>query len=1213
MSEGAISLLCLLVALTAAAQALAADIKPVIDNKVAIAFEPAELGKTTYRGWIHDRMQINVEKRLLQLDLDMILDPFVNRPGSQWWVGEHVGKYLHAATYAWRFTGDERLRKRMDYAVDTLLDTQLPNGYLGTYEEDDQFGWGDGLGWDGPVWDVWVHKYNLIGLLTYYQATGDKSALEASMRAADLMYETLVVKKRTMRLASAHMGMAATSVLEPMAILYRLTGEQRYLDFCHYVIDSWEQENKPDTWMYEDGCQLLTSLLEHGNVYKTANRKAYEMLSNLVGLLELYRVEPDERYLTACINAWKDIAEKRLYITGTSSYYEQFTPDHILPPGYAAGEGCVTVTWLQLNAHLLELTGEVQYADELERTTYNALLAAQSPHTGEVAYFVPLLGHKGYNDHDFKEDPPISCCSSSIPRGIAMIPRFASGTLKGKPALLQYLPGKHALHYGAGDNRGDVTLTVRGDYPRSGDLEIEVGLDEAARFPLVLRVPAWAKGFQAKVAGKTYGPTGSDRLMEIDRMWSPGDTVEVKIPLDIRLVPDGDKTTESVAFVRGPHVLATDTAIEAGGGLPESGWWGDDLYACTVKQNGVEKEFQLVNFADAGQHKEEYAVLHEGIEAPSAIKDSDPADEILAALRGFAEAMEAGDAAGVLDFYSEDWSRDGLTKEDLREYYEGDFALGGFKDMELLLDLAEVVTYSDGAKVGPVAFKMSGQTVSYTYEMKKESDGKWRVVYSAEYDKSFDLADEELKQNALAARALRERILSDPARPGYHFVIPEGIGMPFDPNGAIYWQGRYHLFYIFQDERSGRDDHHWGHVSSTDLFHWRHHPTGLVGGMFSGNAFINADGRPTMCYHQVGQGNAMAVALDDDLNEWKKLESNPITPKTEEGDEHHGKYKSWDPFGWLEGDTYYAIFGGGRPAVVKAPALEGEWEYVGDLFAHGVEGVSLDEDVSCADLFELGGKDVLLAISHRLGARYYVGEWKDEQFYPESHAQMSWVDNSFFAPESLVDDRGRRIMWAWIFDTPEFGVRAEHGWSGTLSLPRVLTLGDDGLLRMDVPEEIEALRYDAVKKEDLSVPAGTEVPVDGIGGNSLELIIDIESAHASQYGVKVCVSPDGAEETSIFYDAAEAKLKVDTRKSGPEDTPKTVEAAPFELADGERLKLSIFIDKSVVEVFANSRQAVMRRIYPSRTDSVGVRLFATGGDAEVHTLEAYKIAPSNSY
>jgi DUF1680 family protein len=587
--------------------------KPAIPTQVATAFEPAELSGSCYEGWIAERMTINVEKRLLQLDLDMLLDPFVNRPGKQWWAGEHVGKYLHAATYAWQFTGDERLKSRLDDTVAKLIDTQLANGYLGTYQEKDQFAWGDGLGWDGPVWDVWTHKYVLIGLLTYYRATGYEPALEASRRAADLMYELFVVKKRSFRLASAHMGMAATSVLEPIALLYRLPGEQRYLKFCHVIIDAWEDKSNPDTWMYEDGCQLLASLLEHGNVYKTANRKAYEMLSNLVGLLELYRVDPDERYLTACTNAWNDIATKRLYMTGTASYFEQFTQDDRLPPGRAVGEGCVTVTWLQLTRHLLELTGDVQYADELERTTYNALLAAQSPQTGEVTYFVPLLGHKDYNGHDVKLSPAISCCSSSIPRGIAMIPTFVSGILNGSPAILQYVPGQHVLNYQSGQKQGIVTLNVGGDYPRTGDFEIEVELVESARFAVLLRAPSWAAGFEASVDGVSYTPAVS-RLIEIERTWSPGDKVRVKIPIDIREVPHPDKTSSSVAFVRGPQVLAADTAIDSDGGVPESGWWGDTVYTQVARQNGTETEFQLVTFADAGQNKEKYAVLHEGIE-----------------------------------------------------------------------------------------------------------------------------------------------------------------------------------------------------------------------------------------------------------------------------------------------------------------------------------------------------------------------------------------------------------------------------------------------------------------------------------------------------------------------------------------------------------------------------------------------------------------------
>jgi beta-fructofuranosidase len=384
--------------------------------------------------------------------------------------------------------------------------------------------------------------------------------------------------------------------------------------------------------------------------------------------------------------------------------------------------------------------------------------------------------------------------------------------------------------------------------------------------------------------------------------------------------------------------------------------------------------------------------------------------------------------------------------------------------------------------------------------------------------------------------------------------------------------------------------------------------------MFSGTAFLTKEGKPAIIYHGQGSGrNQIAFALDDDLNEWKKLDSNPITPETQEGDEHHGKYRSWDPHGWLEDDTYYAIFGGQRPAVAKAPTLGGEWRYVGDLFAHGVEGVSLEEDVSCPDLFKLGNKDVLLCISHDLGCRYYLGEWKDEQFYPESHERMSWVDHSFFAPESLIDDKGRRIMWAWILDAPEFGVQWKQGWSGILSLPRVLTLGDDGKLRIDVPEEIEALRYGAFKKRNVAVQSGADLVIDGIGADSLELFIEMESSEASQFGVKVRVSPDGEEETSIFYDASEGMLKVDTRRSGPEHGSQALEAAPFELKKGERLKLRVFVDKSVVEVFANSRQAVARRIYPSRADSIGVSLFSAGGTTKVHNLEAYNIAPSNPY
>ena len=127
------------------------------------------------------------------------------------------------------------------------------------------------------------------------------------------------------------------------------------------------------------------------------------------------------------------------------------------------------------------------------------------------------------------------------------------------------------------------------------------------------------------------------------------------------------------------------------------------------------------------------------------------------------------------------------------------------------------------------------------------------------------------------------------------------------------------------------------------------------------------------------------------------------------------------------------------------------------------------------------------------------------------------------------------------------------------------------------------------------------------------MAIEISSKDAKQFGVKVCCSPDGEEQTLIYYDAIEKKLKLDTNRSSLVEGPKSVEAGPLELKSNEPLKLRVFVDKSVVEVFANGRQAVMRRVYPSRADSVGVAVFSNGGPASVTTLEAWNMMPSQSY
>ena len=132
---------------------------------------------------------------------------------------------------------------------------------------------------------------------------------------------------------------------------------------------------------------------------------------------------------------------------------------------------------------------------------------------------------------------------------------------------------------------------------------------------------------------------------------------------------------------------------------------------------------------------------------------------------------------------------------------------------------------------------------------------------------------------------------------------------------------------------------------------------------------------------------------------------------------------------------------------------------------------------------------------------------------------------------------------------PDLPCARTYGWSGTMSLPRVLSLGEDGMLRMNPPVEIERLRYNGRKLTDLAVQADSELPLENICGNSLELKLDMWRNEAKQFGVKVCCSPGGEEQTLVYYDALEKKLKVDTTKSSLAEGPRGVEAGPLDLRE----------------------------------------------------------------
>jgi beta-fructofuranosidase len=495
-------------------------------------------------------------------------------------------------------------------------------------------------------------------------------------------------------------------------------------------------------------------------------------------------------------------------------------------------------------------------------------------------------------------------------------------------------------------------------------------------------------------------------------------------------------------------------------------------------------------------------------------------------------------------------------------------------------------------------------------------------------------------------RSLRSQLLRDPYRAGYHFVALEGICAPFDVNAAIFWKKRYHIFYIFQSEKA----HCWGHASSIDLVHWRHHPPALEPGegdrgIFSGGCFIDRNGVPTITYWGLKRGVCIATSTDDELEVWTKSPHNPVIRETHHGyavvEDRSGRGKKLvygvaDPTAiWLHEGRYYMLTGNllvlrefgrkrnqrehlGDTAYLFVSDDLINWKYLHPFYKSDRKWTRDDEDNMCPDFFPLptgpdggpaGDRHMLLFISHNLGCQYYVGRYADDRFYPETHGRMTWADRAFFAPESMLDGRGRRIMWAWI----EPDAEPSSGWSGTLSLPRVLYLGEDKTLRISPPKELDILRYNPKMFENLTVKADSELPLKDVQGNSIELSLEVVPGGARQFGVKVCVSPDGWEQTIVYYDASDEKLKIDTRRSSLGQGPRSVEAGPLELKPGELLRLRVFVDKSVVEVFANDRQAVMRRIYPTRKESLGVALFSRGGSAKVARLQAWDMMPANPY
>lgn len=583
------------------------SVSPLVENKIPDHFSGGLFENEQYNGYLNTRFRQNLEQRLLKVDEFGLIGSYLKRPGIHPWAGEHIGKYLEAACNVWKLTRNPALKKQMDRLMYELISSQLPDGYLGTYTPDQYW----------TSWDVWSHKYNLHGLLAYYSTTGYQPALEACRKMGDLLCRTFGKGPGQMDIiqAGTHIGMAATSVLDGMVELYKYTADKKYLDFCYYILDAWEQENGP---------KVISSIVATGKVTKVGNGKAYEMLSNYVGLIKLYRVTGEPRFLQAVELAWQDVVKNQLYITGTSSSHEYFQEDDYLPADNTAnmGEGCVTTTWVQLNQNLFAVTGDLKYLEQLEKSVYNHLLAAENPQTGCVSYYTPLMGKKPYTCN-------ITCCQSSVPRGIALVPGFTFGKLNKIPTVLFYEPAVYKYNLnGQGKKNTEVVVRLDGNFPESGNFTLTVSAPSAAVIPLALRVPAWCTNFTATAGGTLY-KAGPDQLVNISRSWKAGEKLYISFDMPVQYLPGGKSYPGQFALQRGPQVLALDKSLNTtevneklantkeGVALDPSnllmhtkslpaGWIGKQSY--TVAMADGKGKIVLVPFAEASQSEGEMRV-----------------------------------------------------------------------------------------------------------------------------------------------------------------------------------------------------------------------------------------------------------------------------------------------------------------------------------------------------------------------------------------------------------------------------------------------------------------------------------------------------------------------------------------------------------------------------------------------------------------------------
>jgi beta-fructofuranosidase len=454
------------------------------------------------------------------------------------------------------------------------------------------------------------------------------------------------------------------------------------------------------------------------------------------------------------------------------------------------------------------------------------------------------------------------------------------------------------------------------------------------------------------------------------------------------------------------------------------------------------------------------------------------------------------------------------------------------------------------------------------------------------------LADQHEVSTASLAR--------DPLRPQYH-LLPARNWMN-DPNGPIYWKGKYHMFFQHNPHDAVWGDMHWGHAVSEDMIHWKHLPIAIAPstggadeeGVYSGTAFVH-EGRVGMMYTGVKasrpeeatirdqswrETQCIAMADDDELTTFSKWPE-PVIPSPPAGLQVNGFR---DPSPWKHGEWWYTPIASGFPNLGGAILLYRSqdlrtWEYL-HVFAERKPSFEayMPWDVwECPEFFALGDRHVL--IFSTMGKAFWQCGQLDEQlaFHPERQGILDY--GSFYAPKTQLDAHGNRILWGWIQEARPVAEYQAAGWSGMMSLPRVITVAADGVLRYRVADEAKSLRRD---ERHFSGKPGADVRVADCCGEASYRV----STQAGRFSIDIVGDDENKAWITLGFDPNHPRqFLIDLR-------PVTLDREPGKPAD-----IHIYMDGSVIELLVDGQIAWTKRFYyagPQRGASLRYKGAANG-------------------